>query len=64
MVLLFQQVIATARFHISKFRNFDSNGAVAWWKFRSATGATEEWNFGVYSYSAAAWASGGNLNSA
>jgi hypothetical protein len=25
---------------------------------------TEEWNFGVYSYSAAAWASGGNLNTA
>ena len=22
---------------------------------------TEEWNFGVYSYTAAAWASGGNL---
>jgi len=26
--------------------------------------ATEEWNFGVYSYSAAAWASGGNMNTA
>ena len=26
--------------------------------------ATEEWNFGVYSYSAAAWASGGNLPTA
>jgi len=26
--------------------------------------AVEEWNFGVYSYSAAAWASGGNLNTA
>jgi hypothetical protein len=25
---------------------------------------TEEWNFGVYSYSAAAWASGGNINTA
>jgi hypothetical protein len=28
------------------------------------TTATEEWNIGVYSYSAAAWASGGNLNTA
>jgi len=28
----------------------------------TALASTEEWNFGVYSYSAAAWASGGNLN--
>lgn len=28
------------------------------------TAATEEWNFDVYSYSATAWASGGNLNTA
>ena len=29
-----------------------------------AVGDTEEWNFGVYSYSAAAWASGGNMGTA
>jgi hypothetical protein len=32
--------------------------------FPSFTGATEEWNFGVYSYTAAAWASGGALPTA
>jgi hypothetical protein len=30
----------------------------------TALASTEEWNFGVYSYTAAAWASGGNLNTA
>ena len=52
--------LATARSNLAGFGSSSSALAVGG-ETPSVTGATEEWNIGVYSYTAAAWASGGNM---